>query len=158
MSLPRRYRSIYLAGATFTLLSTDQDARETLERMHQHLLPGGSVLIPLGIPDLEEARRNIGRFKEARGEDGSLLRVGTVEMTVDRKTRTSRSRLRYERSRPDGTTESVERDWCGSWWEQAMFREMLIAAGFTRATAINPDGSRAKPDASFFVFLAQRES
>jgi trans-aconitate methyltransferase len=59
-SLQRRYRSIFLAGATFTLLTTDADAAAALACIHTHLLPGDSVLIPLEIPDLETLRAHVG--------------------------------------------------------------------------------------------------
>jgi cyclopropane fatty-acyl-phospholipid synthase-like methyltransferase len=47
MSLPRRYRAIFLAGATFTLLTDDAQARAALTAIHDHLVDGGRALIPL---------------------------------------------------------------------------------------------------------------
>jgi ubiquinone/menaquinone biosynthesis C-methylase UbiE len=156
MTLPRRYCSIFLAGESFTLLTTDADAREALKRIHDHLLPGGSVLIPLEIPDAEASRRYVGQFKELRTPDGLLLRVGSVETEIDEARRLSRSRLRYERVHEDGAVESLERDWYRSWWTQAMFREMLSDAGFAKISVLSQDGAKVTPDASEFVFLARR--
>ena len=50
MELARRYRSIYLAGATFSLLVDDDTAWRALARIRAHLEPDGSALIPLFIP------------------------------------------------------------------------------------------------------------
>ena len=50
MDLPRRYRSIFIAGPTFNLLPSDSEARLALSRIRDHLEVGGSALIPLFIP------------------------------------------------------------------------------------------------------------
>ena len=50
MELVRRYRSIYLAGATFNLIVDDDTAWRALTRIRAHLEPDGSALIPLFIP------------------------------------------------------------------------------------------------------------
>ena len=57
MDLGRRYRSIYLAGPTFNLLADDTAAAQALGRIHAHLEPGGSALIPLFVPELTPAQR-----------------------------------------------------------------------------------------------------
>ena len=156
MSLPRSYGAMFLAGQSFTLLTSDQDARQTLRRMVEHLEPGGAALIPLGIPDELELRSNLGRFKEARDDAGALVRVGAVDAEVDRESRATRLRLRYERVLENGSTESTERDIHGRFWSQEMFREMMLEAGFSNVTAIEPGKGRAAPDASSWVVLARR--
>ena len=60
MELPRRYRSIYLAGPSFNLLTDDDMAWRALARIRAHLEPDGSALIPLFVPEpvpAEVARR-----------------------------------------------------------------------------------------------------
>jgi len=156
LDLPRLYPAIFLAGATFTLLTSDADARETIQGIYRHLEPGGSVLIPLRIPEVESIRKQIGRFRETRVDDGPLLRVGVVDAEFDTERRHSRIRLRYERVQADGTIDWLERDWLGSWWTQAMFRQMLLESGFATITILDPDGGKADPEASVFVFLAQK--
>jgi hypothetical protein len=46
MDLGRRYRSIYLAGATFNLLVDDATAGAALGRIAAHLEPGGVAPVP----------------------------------------------------------------------------------------------------------------
>jgi trans-aconitate methyltransferase len=50
MSTGRKYRSIFLAGATFNLLPDDTSALQALVRIREHLAPDGSVLLPLFVP------------------------------------------------------------------------------------------------------------
>ncbi len=133
MSLPRRYRSIYVAAGTFNLLVTDADAREALARIRAHLLPGGCALLPLEVPDFERATRGIGRFREARTQAGAVIRVGATEMEVDHGARTLRTRLRYERETPGTALERLDRDFLFHWWEADDFRVMLADAGFERS-------------------------
>ncbi|MFI5307470.1 MAG: class I SAM-dependent methyltransferase [Polyangiales bacterium] len=154
-ALARRYRSIFLAGASFTLLTTDDDARRALSCIHTHLEPGGSVLIPLEIPDIEQERSSLGRCREVTSAV-QTLRCTALALEVEADGRNLRKRLRYERTRRGQATEVVERDWQTRWWSQDQFREMLTAAGFGRVSFRGVDGGRADPDAQAFVALAQR--
>ena len=155
-SLPRRYRSIFLAGASFTLLCSDRDARDALACMCSHLEPGGSVLIPLEIPNAAANEQAIGRVREIRTDSGERLRVSMVAFEVSADGRDTCSRLRYERTSAGGKSDIVERDWHKRWWSQEQFREMLVTAGFDKITFVLPHGGRATPDAQVFVALARR--
>jgi len=157
-SLPRRYRSIFLAGASFTLLATDEDAAKTLERIHAHLEPGGAALIVLEIPDVESMRRSLGRFKEVTSERGERLRVGAISLDVGGDARSLSLRLRYERIAANGEHEVVERDWKRRWWSQPEFAALIRGAGFGPVSFLAPEGGRARPDASAFVALARRDA
>jgi SAM-dependent methyltransferase len=155
-SIPRRYRSIFLAGASFTLLTSDEDASGALARIHAHLEPGGSALIPLEIANVEAIRRHVGRGREVRTDAGDVLRVTSVGLEVSADGRSLCHRLRYERIPAQGEAEVVERDWQTRSWPQSQFREMLLAAGFETITFVAPEGGRAAADASVFVALARR--
>lgn len=156
MDLPRRYRTIFIAGASLILLTSDEEAREALKRMYDHLEPGGNILIPLETHAEKPMRRFIGYFSEQREENGTLLRCGSVSVEFDAERRTATNRLRYERIAPGGETEALERDWHLHWWSQDMFRLMLEEAGFESIRCVDPEGREAEPDARIFVFVARR--
>lgn len=155
-ALPGRYRAIFLAGASFTLLTADDDAMAALRCMHDHLLPGGSVLIPLEIIDVEAVRRSLGVFREAVGGDGERLRCAVTALDASVDGRDVERRLRYERERPGGATEVLERTWRTRAWSQQAFAGMLTAAGFQRVRMRAPEGGPAADDAAVFVALAQK--
>lgn len=155
-SLPRRYRSIFLAGASFTLLTSDEDAAKSLRCIHAHLEPGGSALIPLEIPDAEMVRSGLGRFREVTTPEGDRLRVGMVALEATADGRTLSHRLRYERLPATGEPEVVERDWHKRFWSQEQFREMLREAGFDTVAFRTPEGAPAESGSSVFVALARR--
>jgi SAM-dependent methyltransferase len=159
-SLPRHYRSIFLAGASLTLLTSDQDAARTLERIYAHLEPGGAALVPLEIPDVDATRRSLDHFREVTSEGGDRLRVGAVALAEGEDGQSLSIRLRYERIPAllsgNGEPEIVERDWKRRWWSQSAFGQMLDAAGFADIRFLEPERGPARPDASVFVALARR--
>jgi SAM-dependent methyltransferase len=159
-SLSQRYRSIFLAGASFTLLTTDEDATAALERIYAHLEPGGSAMIPLEIPDLEAMRISVGRFREVTTGEGDRLRLSTVALDVGTDGRSLCRRLRFERIPANDAPEILERDWKTRWWSQSQFREMLLSAGFDRVDFQTPGGrpaGPAQPDDVDFVAHARRD-
>lgn len=156
-ALPRRYRSIFLVGASFTLLTTDEDAARALACIHAHLRPGGAVLIPLEREDPEAARRALGRQREVTTAAGDRLRVTAIALDVSDDGRTLHRRLRYERIPAAGAPESVERTWTRRSWSQPQFRALLDGAGLGAVSFRAPGGGRAEPDASVFVAIARRD-
>lgn len=154
-ALPRRYRSIFLAGASFTLLTSDADARGALECMRTHLLPGGSVLIPLETVDAAAVRAELGRFREAGGAGEVRLRCAVVAVECSADGRDVARRLRYERRWPDGRVDALERVWRTRSWPQAEFARLLEESGFESIRMRDPGGGTAAPDARVFVALAR---
>jgi SAM-dependent methyltransferase len=125
MSLPSRYRSIFLAGASFNLLPDDAAAAEGLRAIARHLEPGGTALIPLFVPRPGKP----GIFRTERLEDGTEIRCGVVDVRHDTRTRTQRTLLRYERLKPGQAAEALERDWLIHWHERDGFAALCEAAG-----------------------------
>ena len=46
LDLPRRYRTIFVPSSSFLLLTEPADAAEAMRRFHNHLLPGGVLVMP----------------------------------------------------------------------------------------------------------------
>ena len=153
MTIDRRFRSIFVAGPSFNLLPDDRTTAGALERIHQHLEPGGSALIPLFIPT-PTPHRELGRARARRGgrppapsDDG--LRI------ADDTARCQRAVLRYEII--DGeATEVVERDWLLHWHTQDGFRDLCAAADLAITRVHRPDGKPAGPRDDAFVFRLAR--
>lgn len=154
--LRRRYRSIYLAGASFTLLLSDTDATEALARIHGHLEPGGHALVPLEIEDAESIRTDLGRYREIADQSGNLLRVVALGLDVSKDGRNLSHHLRYERIPPSGAPMVVERTWKRRSWTQEQFREIALPAQFEEMVFLDPGGGLAEADARVFVALARR--
>lgn len=155
LDLPRRYRAVFLAGPTFTLLPDDRTALRALRGIRAHLADGGSALVPLFVPAPTPAEA-LGRVREATAADGARLRFSIRSEERDEQARTQRSRLRYER-RAGGETTVVDRPWLLHWHTPASFRALATRADL-ETTAVHDDAGRPAPDdaTDFTVVLRAR--
>ncbi len=151
MDLGCRYRSIFLAGPTFNLLTDDQTARRALERIRVHLEPRGSALIPLLIPAATPAEQ-LNRTREHRTDDGTVMRLTPVAEQRDDPNRTQTTVLRYELVTA-GDVVTDERPWILHWHTQDDFRALASEAGLAVQTVVTPRGTRATADDQSFVFV-----
>ena len=155
MELPRRYRSIYLAGESFNLLTDDDTAWRALARIRAHLEPDGSALIPLFVPEPLPARV-IGVPRTHITDDGMTLRFSAVGADRDETARLQITHTRYERER-DGDVESLERSWVIHWHSQDDFRQLAGDAGLLVDEVVGPDGNPAAAEATSFTFVVSRD-
>lgn len=153
LDLPRRYRSIFLAGPTFTLLPDDPTALRALRGIRRHLTEEGSALVPLFIPSPTPKDR-FGKVRETKAADGTVLRVSVLSEERDKKTRSQRTVLRYEKH-ADGESIVEDRPWVLHWHTQDGFRGLAAAAGLTTTAVHGDDGRTAARDASEFTFVLQ---
>jgi SAM-dependent methyltransferase len=150
MELVRRYRSIYLAGATFNLIVDDDTAWRALARIRAHLEPDGSALIPLLVPAPLPASV-LGVPRTHVTDDGRTMRVTVVSEERDEAARLQTTVLRYElEAAEDHQVE--ERPWVLHWHTQDGFRQLLGDAGMLVGDLLLPDGRPAPPEAPQFTF------
>ncbi|MFI5476661.1 class I SAM-dependent methyltransferase [Streptomyces cacaoi] len=144
LNLPRRYRAIFLAGPTFTLLPDDATALAALRGIHAHLAAGGTALVPLFTPAPTPAEQ-IGRVRTATAPDGAELRVSVVAEQRDETSRTQTTLLRYERHHgSDSTIE--ERPWIMHWYTREQFEKLATTVGLAVTAVTDPDGKPAPAD------------
>lgn len=156
LDLPRRYRSIFLAGPTFNLLPDDTTARRALERIRDHLDVGGSALVPLFVP-MPTAEEALGEPRTATEPDGSTISVTAIAEERDDEARTQRTTLRYERVTA-GRRTTVDRPWVLHWHTQDDFRTLASSVGLATMAVLDAAGRPASDDATVFVFWLQSES
>ncbi len=158
MDLGRRYRSIFLTGATFNLLPDDDAFARALGRIAAHLEPGGSALIPLFVPDPPPAGGVPagGGTREVTDADGTVMRVGTVSMERDEMARRQVTVLRYELVDAAGS-HVVERPWLLHWIDNDAFARLACDAGLDVARVFGPTGAPHTPNDTSVTFLLVRE-
>jgi Methyltransferase domain len=156
MTLPRRYRSIFLAGASFNLLPDDDVARRALERIRAHLDDRGAALVPLHIPQATPPEL-LGRTRATTRADGAVLRFTPLVQDHDEGIRTQTTLVRYELV--DGTdTEVLERQWVLHWHTQAGFRALAASAGLETKAVLDATGRPATDSADVFVFRLVKDT
>ncbi len=156
LDLPRRYRSIFLAGPTFNLLPDDTTARRALERIRKHLDEGGSALVPLFVPTPTPADA-LGQPRSVTESDGSTISVTAIAEERDDEARTQRTTLRYERVGA-GRRSAVDRPWVLHWHTQEGFRRLASSVGLATVAVLDAAGRPADEDATVFVFRLESES
>ena len=150
LDLPRRYRTIYLAGSAFNLLPDDDLASRALQRIRAHLDEDGSALIPLFVPP-PTPEANLGQVREANEADGSTIRVSAIAEVRDESARSQETLMRYERVVGETAT-VVDRPWILHWYSQEQFRDLAASAGLATVTVLSVAGGPAEEDAVEFAF------
>lgn len=151
LDLPNRYRSIFLAGPTFTLLPDEETALQALKGIRKHLTNDGSALVPLFIPS-PTPQNQLGKIKEATTDDGAILRVSVLSEDRNEDARIRETLLRYEK-RVDGESFVEDRPWILHWHSQESFRVLVEKAGLNVSAINNSQGRSAAPGDSEFTFL-----
>ena len=155
LDLPRRYRSIYLAGPTFTLVPDDETAGRALAALARHLDPAGALLVPLWVP---APTTDLGTTRSATTGPDVEVRYTAVSETRDEGSRTRVTRTRYERIGPDGA-ESLERDWVVHWHTPDGFARLCDEAGLEVTDLVDDEtGGPAEADATTFTATCRRHS
>jgi len=150
LNLSSRYRAIFLAGPTFTLLPDDAAALAALRGIRAHLAQGGTALVPLFTPGPTPAEY-IGRVRTAVAPDGAELRISAVAEQRDETARTQTTLLRYERHH--GSERTIEeRPWIIHWYPRDQFETLATTAGLTVTAVTDPDGEPALADATDLHF------
>lgn len=161
LALGRRYRAIYFAGPTFTLLPDDETAQRALVRLSEHLSDDGEALIPLWVPaptpatELGEAQT---AETEQTGEDGNgvELRYTPTSEAYDAQARTRTTSVTYERI-TSTEAERVQRDWVIHWHTPSSFTRLCADAGL-RVVALRDDttGESASTRSTEFTATVRR--
>lgn len=149
LDLPRQYRSIFLAGPTFTLLPDDAAALQALHGIRRHLDPDGVAQVPLFVP-APTPTDQFYRIREARRTDGTVLQVSTVAQVRDEPARTQTSTLRYQRHDAGGAV-AVDRPWTLHWYTPDGFRALATAAGLAATFVDGPRGPTAGDEFTFVL-------
>jgi SAM-dependent methyltransferase len=139
LDLPRRYQMILVPSSSFQLLLEPADAREAIRRFHDHLEPGGTLVMPFIV--MEQARDE--RWSaEATLEDGSTVRR-TAHDVFDPATGLESTDdvyevlrddvvIRSERHLRDPATRAWSEDEVAALYEEAGFADLEWCANFTR--------------------------
>ena len=153
MEIARRYVTIFVPYASFTLMADLDDARQAVERFFQHLSPGGHLLFSTYLPrdtaseSLEWVRCG-SLFHATRG----LVRVSMASV-VDRAAQIATDYHRFETMDGDAVVETVVHSIRLRWYSPNEMIEMLEAAGFRDIRVWGDHSDReATPDDRVLVF------
>ncbi|CAM5417386.1 SAM-dependent methyltransferase [Aquamicrobium terrae] len=154
-SYDERFEAILVPLGSIQLITEYETARAVLKRFHDHLAPGGRLILDLdSIDRFLDAPHSVRTWKV--GDD--LLALTADRIDTDYVAQTTTTSLRYEHWRAGKLVDS-EIDLFGlRWWGVAEFELALRAAGFTDVTACGDYRHDREPQKGNFVitFEARR--
>ena len=153
-ALSRTYPSIYLAGPSFNLLLTDDDAVAALQCIHDHLAPGGRALVPLFVPE-PPSTDGVPAPTTQTLDGGGTISCQVVNVQRDEAERTQVTLLLYRRDTDEGTTE-LERPWMLHWYTPSAFADLAARANLVQLTCRDLTGAPATDDSTYFVATLAR--
>ncbi len=137
LDLSRRYGTIIVPSSSFQLLTSGDAAREAMRRFHDHLLPGGvlvmslMLLVPAAPPPQMEWTDWVKAGRRQRPEDGATVRR-QIRTKYDYAQQLDHTETRYEVVR-DGAVVEEEmhaRSPATRWYTQEQARQLYTDAGF----------------------------
>lgn len=162
LSLSRRYRTIIVPYATFTHVVDRTQAMQTLSKLHEHLLPGGALVLDIEIPHpSQSARMAVREMPRARSatETRRLLEVRR-QIAFDPVEQTSTEQREYRLCEGDRLLQQEFRLAKRRWYSRHELVMMLAWAGFGETEVIGlDDGFNLAADSGAcetLVFIAQR--
>ena len=142
LSLPRRYRTIIVSSSTFQLITDRASASEVMDRIFEHLLPGGSLVMSFMILGKEEQGNQTANdwqllVEKIRPEDSAMFRRWG-RARFDYKEQLEHTEDRYEMWLDDVMVkEEVHiRSPATRWYTLDQAKEIYRSAGFSNIRAV----------------------
>jgi SAM-dependent methyltransferase len=133
LELPRRYGFAFCGGGSFGLIVDTDEARESLRRVFDHLLPGGTLLIEVETPTGPH-RSGAWQGRWWKRDDGATIANRQLNR-YDPATRVETGLGVYELF-ADGVLVETELDeWVCRYWEPDELRGLLEGTGFVNINA-----------------------
>jgi SAM-dependent methyltransferase len=138
MDLPRKYRTIFVPCGTFVLLIDRDQAWEALRRMHDHLEPGGTLLLTAfwpfgkGEPLSEKPNGALGEWGplwDDTLEDGSIISQHIKIDSIDRAEQLLLAKRRYRMIREGQVVAEETFDSNERWYYKHEMEVMLRLIG-----------------------------
>jgi SAM-dependent methyltransferase len=169
---PRRYRTIYVCGA-FGLGSTYQQDREAMRRLHEHLEPGGTLVLDNEVPYSDpkrwrewtaEGRKELPEAPPPPGErrraaDGAEYALRSRGLGLDPLDQTLTLAMHAEMWREGRLLAEEDHEISIRHYFRNELVLMLEQAGFTDIVVQGDHNDLpATPDDEFLVFVARKDS
>jgi len=156
LSLPERYEVIIVPAGSFHLIEHREESLGALKRFRDHLLPGGCLILDLGLEtDLRVGAISTGTVETPQGE---TITMESIIVEVNFLEQYSVSHLRYEKWRDGELLRTEMQRFAGMWYGLEEFELVLKSLGFTEVV-VSADyeyGKRPSSAEQTFTFEARR--
>jgi SAM-dependent methyltransferase len=156
LSLPESYEAIIVPAGSFHLIERREESLGTLKRFREHLLPGGRLIVDLGLEtELRTGAISTGSVETPHGE---TITMESIVVEVNFLEQYSVSHLRYEKWRDGELLRTEMQRFAGMWYGLEEFELVLKSLGFTDVV-VSADyeyGKRPTRADQTFTFEARR--
>jgi SAM-dependent methyltransferase len=156
LSLPERYEAIIIPAGSFHLIERREESLGALGRFREHLLPGGRLILDLGLEtDLRVGTISTGTVETPQGE---TITMESIVVEVNFLEQYSVSHLRYEKWRDGELLRTEMQRFGGQWYGLEEFELILESLGFSEVM-VSADfeyGKRPTSAEQTFTFEARR--
>lgn len=167
LSLPKKYSLIFIAFGSFQLISDRTEALRTLKNLHEHLLPGGKLVIETSVP-WDGIKNCI---------HGAVLSHGSAPFVTEHKVKTPEgfeiinhatlnlslteqlvfNQTRYEKWDRGNLLLSEEEEYTIRWYHRFEMELMLEKAGFS-SIEIKDTSFEENPQALVYTAIKDQNS
>ncbi|GMK44381.1 methyltransferase [Paenibacillus glycanilyticus] len=162
LSLPHKYEAIIIPGGSFLLIEQREESIQVLNRLYEHLEPGGRLILDLFLPDNNYNSSELGRWDGTATyhlPNGDLITMEGKNAEVDLFFNQYRvSYLKYEKWRKGVLIQTELQRFAMRWYGVEEFKMILEGIGFSDVTVCADfvDGKKPSNGNQKFVYQATK--
>jgi SAM-dependent methyltransferase len=154
--VPAAVAAIVLPVGSFELVTDPALTRVVLQRFHDHLHPGGRLI--LDLDPVDDVLAEPGPERRWGTAAGDVLHLAAERLAVDRQAQTTTTALHYRHERAGRVVAEERQLFVLRWWTVAELTTALEAAGFSDVVASGGYRFGAAPAAREVVTLEARRA
>ncbi|ACT01544.1 class I SAM-dependent methyltransferase [Paenibacillus sp. JDR-2] len=162
LSLPHKYEAIIIPGGSFLLIEQREESIQALNRLYEHLEPGGKLILDLFLPDNNYNSAELGQWDGTATyhlPNGDIITMEGKNVEVDLFFNQYRvSYLKYEKWRDGELIQTELQRFALRWYGVEEFKLILESVGFSNVTvcADFEDGKKPSSGNQKFVYQATK--
>ncbi|AFH66304.1 methyltransferase [Paenibacillus mucilaginosus K02] len=134
LSLSCLYEAIIVPAGSFLLIEDREESVDVLRRFHDHLMPGGRLILDLEMPDLQSLKTGSTGMSTFPHPDGTVITMESRTVEADLYRQVVVTHLRYEKWRQGSLVASELQRLALRWFGIEEFRMLLENTGFSKVT------------------------
>jgi SAM-dependent methyltransferase len=161
LSLPHKYEAIIIPGGSFLLIEQREESLRVLNRLYEHLEPGGQLILDLFLPDNNYNSTEMGRWGGSTTyhlPNGDIITMEGKCVEADLFNQYRVSYLKYEKWRNGALIQTELQRFALRWYGVEEFKYILESIGFSNVVvwADFEEGKKPTGGNQKFVYQATR--
>jgi 2-polyprenyl-3-methyl-5-hydroxy-6-metoxy-1,4-benzoquinol methylase len=138
LDLPKQYSLVFLPVGSLGLIIEEEPLKNTLKKIHEHMLPGGTFVFEVDTIECKPTSFNQVTATIRDREDGAKIVMNAFTQSFDSETSVLRSIHRYELYKDGKLLESELEDFRLKLYTKESITKLLEQCGFVNIQAFQP--------------------